>query len=200
MENNEETRWRLYEKTRDELIASQLSNAEAYDKSLLTLSSAFLGISFVFIKDIVPLTLVHHVYLLIASWVLFASTIVGTIFAFIYGQRIIKRLLDGARKYYIDQEKYAHDAGRKWSRRIDIMNEVCGIFFIAAVIFLVLFVVVNLPEKSTIATETTRQQEGAMRTAPVNKLNEVPAGLKKSNEKASLDALGNSGQQQSSKK
>lgn len=200
MENNEETRWRLYEKTRDGLMANQLSNAEAYDKSLLTLSSAFLGISFVFLKDIVPLTLAHHVWLLIASWIGFALTIVATIFSFIYGQRVIKRLLDGARRYYIDQEEDAYDEGNKLSRRIDLINELCGISFIAAVILSVAFVVVNLPRELTMSTETIRQQEETVTTAPVNKFQEVPAAQKESNEKTNVGRSVDSGQQQDTKK
>ena len=49
-------RQRLYEEYRKDLLARQLSNAQNFDKAVLSLSTAGLGFSLAFIKDIIPLT------------------------------------------------------------------------------------------------------------------------------------------------
>jgi len=48
-------RQRVYERTRDDLLKRQLSNAENFDKAILSVSTAALGFSLAFLKDIVPL-------------------------------------------------------------------------------------------------------------------------------------------------
>lgn len=59
---------KLYNKTRDELLAKQMSNSETYDRSMLSLSSAFLALSVTFIKDIVPVKESLCTWLLYLSW------------------------------------------------------------------------------------------------------------------------------------
>jgi hypothetical protein len=45
---DDESREALYQATRKELLAQQSSNAESYDKAVLTISAAFLGVSLAF--------------------------------------------------------------------------------------------------------------------------------------------------------
>jgi hypothetical protein len=45
---------RLLAETRADLLKRQLSNAENYDKAVLSLSTAFLGFSLAFLKDLAP--------------------------------------------------------------------------------------------------------------------------------------------------
>jgi len=54
---NEEGKRReeIYAETRKDLLTRQLSNSEKFDGAILTLSTAALGVSLTFIKDIVPL-------------------------------------------------------------------------------------------------------------------------------------------------
>ncbi len=52
----EDERKRLYSETRTDLLKRQLSNAENYDKAVLSLATGVLGFSLVLLKDIVPST------------------------------------------------------------------------------------------------------------------------------------------------
>lgn len=96
--DNMEELEKLYNKARDELLAKQMSNSETYDRSMLSLSSAFLALSVTFIKDIVPVKELLCTWLLYLSWGggLFALTIIVIFLSFIYGQKGIKQLLAGA--------------------------------------------------------------------------------------------------------
>ena len=102
--DNMEELEKLYNKTRDELLAKQMSNSETYDRSMLSLSSAFLALSITFIKDIVPVKESLCTWLLYLSWGLFALTIIVVFLSFIYGQKGIKRLLAGAEEYYLKKK------------------------------------------------------------------------------------------------
>src|ERR1035438_897217 len=58
------------------------SASDEFDKNILTYSSAGLGISLVFLKDIVPLANAVGLYLLYASWVAFGLAILVTVSSF----------------------------------------------------------------------------------------------------------------------
>ena len=53
-----------------------------YDKQLLTLSSAMLGVSLAFIKDVVQLRNAELLFVLYASWAAFGICILGVVFSF----------------------------------------------------------------------------------------------------------------------
>jgi hypothetical protein len=70
-----EERKRLYSETRKDLLNRQLSNAENFDKAILSLSTAGLGFSLAFIKGIVPIRGATYLFLLYFSWWMFGITI-----------------------------------------------------------------------------------------------------------------------------
>ena len=169
----EAKRLELYDRTRNELLEKQLSNSETYDKSLLTLSSAFLGLSLTFLKDIVPLAQARHFWVLSLSWLGFTVVIVGTIWSFIYGQRVIKRLLEAARRYYKEQDQTAFEVSQKYSERLDYINELSGFAFIASVIFSVAFVIANIQLEGPMSKQTNSQRITVERSQPVNQFQAV---------------------------
>lgn len=171
--NEEARRLALYDKTRDELLKQQISNSETYDKSLLTLSSTFLGLSLAFIKDIVPLAQVRHLWILFLSWAGLTVVIVSTIWSFIYGQRVIKRLLNGAHRYYKEKDQKAFEESRRYSEQLDRVNELSGFVFIAAVLLSVAFVFVNFQPEASMSKEINTSGETLKKSRPVNQFQEV---------------------------
>lgn len=139
-----EERKKLYSETRQDLLTRQLSNSQSYDRAILTLSTAGLGFSFTFIKDIVPLNQADSLNLLIISWVLFACTIFCTLISFFTSQFAIKKQLIFAEKYYLEKrEEYLYK--RNW---LSILTELLSYFsmvvFLFALIFTIVFVSTNL--------------------------------------------------------
>lgn len=141
-----EKRERLLERTRSELVAAQMKNAEQFDRSVLTLSSAFLAISMGFMRDVVIAGEALHRWMLLTSWGLFALTIITTLFGLLYGQNVLKKLIDGAYKFYILKDKNAYKISEKLPPRITILNWFVGFLFLFAVSFTVLFVILNSME------------------------------------------------------
>lgn len=159
----------------DDINKREISNSETYDKSLLTLSSAFLGLSLTFTKDVVPLSNANYMALLLVSWGLFALTIILTISSFIFGQHIIERLKDGAKEYFIERKSEVNELSITLSKRQKKLNALCGVVFIVAIVFLTLFITLNvagggkMDNKQSDATEKRGQ--------PVPTYDQVPQKL-----------------------
>lgn len=128
----------------DDLNQRQMSNSETYDKSLLTLSSAFLGLSLTFIQNVVPLKTAEYLFLLYLSWGLFALTVILTIASFIYGQAVIDKLKDGAKRHFIEGKKDEDTRSLVLSKRLALLNTADGVVFIVGVVSLVVFVAWNV--------------------------------------------------------
>lgn len=170
------TRQRLYEQTKSELIAKQIANSTAYDTSILTLSSAFLGLSVAFIKDVVsPLSTASYLLALYCSWGSFGIAIIATIFSFMIGQCGYKTLLDGAERYYLKQEEDAYKISVTVSTRIEIANYLHGGFFVLGTTLMLFFVITNFIRISNMPDPNTPKQSIEQRGQPTNTFQQLPA-------------------------
>ncbi|MEI8574822.1 hypothetical protein J0667_23065 [Methylomonas sp. WH-1] len=92
----------IHDAYRAELLKRQLSNTENYDKAILSLSSAALGLSLTAIKLIIPIDLAGHLWSIKLSWVLFLLTIIFSLVSFLISNYGINRQLSIAENYYIN--------------------------------------------------------------------------------------------------
>ncbi len=145
-----------YYQFRDDLVKCQLSNDENYDKSVLSLSSAGLGLSLAFIRNLNPM---HCKYLLILSWVLFAIAIIVTIISFRVSQFSIERQMEYAEEYYINGKGEYHKKINPFSSITKRLNYSSGTAFILAVIFTVTFVSINLVKGDLKMSEEKKKSE-----------------------------------------
>ena len=173
MEDQEQRkREELYTETRKDLLARQLSNAEQFDKAVLTLSSGALGISLAFIKDIVPIDKAQCVTLLIVSWGFFASAIISTVVSFFASQLAINRQLLYAEEYYLKEKKEYQRKRNVPARITDFLNYLSGGLFVVAVILTITFVSSNLGGVQMAADKSKRVQ--IKEAAPIPTLQSVP--------------------------
>lgn len=163
----------LYAETRKDLLVRQLSNSEKYDNAILTLSTAVLGVSLVFIKDIVPLNQAQNIHIISISWWFLMMSIATTLFSFVASQLGINRQLAYAEKYYLKyQDKYLTKTN--WPARFtDYLNYLSGILFVISILLTVIFVSSNLPkENSSMPKKTSIYiQDGA----PVPTMQKAPS-------------------------
>jgi hypothetical protein len=141
----DEVRKKAYAEFREELVKKQNSNSENYDKSILTVSSAGLGLSLAFIKDVVPLTQVPCRTLLVQSWGLFAAAIVVTILSFQTSQLSIGTSLAHADEYYLKGKDEYLNKKNMWASVTNVLNWISGALFVAAVLWTAYFIATNLP-------------------------------------------------------
>ena len=139
-----------------------LSNSQMLDKALLSLSSAGLGVSLAFIKNVVSLDEATNLYFLHWSWGAFVGTIIFTLVSFITSQYGLEKqseqtldeladlddesiliLPEGADNNEYEDDKEETDTSdlpfqiSKWLTRLSLA---C---YIVAIIFTVLFVKLN---------------------------------------------------------
>lgn len=157
---------RLLAETRADLLKRQLSNAENYDKAILSLSTMFLGFSFAFLKDFVPAHLAERLSLLYVSWGMLTAAVVTTVISFWVSQRAIDVQLKKAEDYYLRS-----DAGALQKSPIakitDWVNLAAGTFFILGVAFTTVFVVVNFERGSIMSKDNKEGRAEVRQAAPI---------------------------------
>ena len=84
-DDDQEKLYEQYIKQDEELSKRDLSNVENLDKAILSLSSAGLGLSLVFIRNVVKLAEALHVWLLHLSWLMFVLAIISTLLSYLFG-------------------------------------------------------------------------------------------------------------------
>ena len=164
-QDDHKERLRLYERTRDELVASTRSNSASYDRALLTLSSAFLGGSLAFVGQVVDFDSASLKCALYVAWALFVVTILITITSFIYGLLKFQPLLDAAERYYLQQNKEAWKTSLTVQRAVNRYIIASGISFILGAGLLTTFIARNIP-RAIPMTQNSGSSEKLERSIP----------------------------------
>lgn len=135
-----------YIKQDAELSKRDLSNVENLDRAILSLSSAGLGLSLVFIKNAVnvtKLTEASHVWLLHVSWLMFGLAITSTLLSYLFGQCALRKQREFNEKYYFEGDEDAGQQKPFSSRITHILSYVSVFTYIIAVAFTALFIKYN---------------------------------------------------------
>lgn len=90
-----------YTNYREELYKSILSNSENLDRTIITLSTASLGLSLTLIDKLIPMQEAFFKSLLMASWICFVLSIILVIISYLVGQKAVKVQLAYAEEFYI---------------------------------------------------------------------------------------------------
>ena len=175
----------IFDSFRDELYKRQLSNSEAYDKAILSLSSAGLAISLTFIKFIVPLEQAIYLTVLKASWVLFLLSVIATLISYLIGNKGITKQLVYAEQYYIEGKAKAFNKFNIYTYLNSAFNYISGTLFLVALTCVVSFVILNINQgepdmskgKKTFITDSanipTMQKTGG--TTSIKKSANIPS-------------------------
>ena len=141
--DDSEKLYELYVKEEEDLSKRDLSNVENLDKAILSLSSAGIGLSLIFIRNVVKLAEANHVWVLYTSWLMFVLAITSTLLSYLFGQRALRRQREFNEKYYLEGDE---DAGQQTSfaSRITVLLSYVSVFtYIAAVACTAIFIGLN---------------------------------------------------------
>jgi hypothetical protein len=136
--------YELFSQYRNEQYKRQLSNSENFDKAILTLSTAALGFSVGFVKDVVRLSQADYLGVLKLSWLFFALAIVTTIVSYFAAQLATARGIEIARKYFLQGQSEAVDDENRPAVLVDRMNIASGLLFILGIVTTTWFIAVNV--------------------------------------------------------
>lgn len=178
-QDDTEMREKLYGTARDELIKKQISNAENFDKSVLTISSSALGFSVAFIKDLAPLATAEFRWALVGSWWLFGAAVILTIVSYMTSQAAIRHQLDVILRYYINREEAAIKEPTTASNWTNRCNSTAGIALVTGMVLTILFAFANLPPHQSMKNTPTppSQPSGPAPAAPVQPTSIVQPGV-----------------------
>ena len=164
---------KLLAETRADLLKRQLSNAENYDKAILSLSTVFLGLSFAFLKDFVPTDRAEWLCLLYGSWVVLTAAVLTTILSFRVSQRAIDKQLKRAEDYYLHGRLDTLNKSLA-ARFTDWLNDASGILFVLGVSLTTAFVLINIERSTNMSNETKGSQVPLKEGAPIPNLQVAP--------------------------
>ena len=142
-DDDQEEFFELYVKEEEELSKRELSNVENLDKAILSLSSAGLGLSLVFIRNVVELKEASHVLLLHVSWFMFVLAIISTLSSYLFGQCALDKQRELNEKYYLEGDENAGQRMPLASKITRYLSYVSVSTYIAAVSFTALFIGCN---------------------------------------------------------
>ncbi|MDR4468308.1 MAG: hypothetical protein MRJ68_08415 [Nitrospira sp.] len=164
---------KLLAETRADLLKRQLSNAENYDKAILSLSTVFLGFSFAFLKDMVSIDQVRWVSLLYASWIVLTATVLTTILSCWVSQRAIDVQLKRAEEYYL-RDKQDLLGKSRIAQATDWVNAASGILFVCGISLTTAFVLLNIERSAIMSNEAKGSRVQLNEGAPISNLQVAP--------------------------
>lgn len=176
----------LYQRTRDDLLKRQLSNSENFDRAILTLSSAALGLSLTFVKNVVQVDDARCLWLLVFSWVLFVASIIVTLVSFHVSQVGIKTQLRHAKKYYLERNDEFLGKRNVAAELTEWFGYASALVFVVAIVCLVTFISLNirredgpmsedkLPKASTNRRVNVEKEVDTLRAALISEIQAVP--------------------------
>ena len=167
-------RFDFYLQIRERLFQNQLSNAEGFDKAILSLSSAGLGLSFAFIKDIVPISHAEYIWLLEISWFFFVIAIISTLISYITSQAGLKNQLEYAEQYYVEEKEEFLNKPNYPAIATEWLGYVSAIMFIFAITSTTFFVVTNVRKEISM---TDKQLKNLKEGAPIPLIQKLPSEI-----------------------
>jgi hypothetical protein len=160
---------------RRHLVAAEQKSQEDFDKTVLSLSGGALGISFIFLKDVLGNKPILDKNYLLISWVSWGLSSIAVLASFYFSHLALRRAIDQVDKGTIKNQR----PGGCLSIATDILNASGAILFFIGVLLITLFASSNLTtvgEKDVRekTTATTPSLTAAPETSPKRQGNTSP--------------------------
>jgi hypothetical protein len=125
------------------LVAAEQKSQEDFDKTVLSLSGGALGISFVFLKDVIGPNPIQSPTLLFLAWVAWALSTFAVLLSFHLSHLALRKAIAQVDAGSIHQQK----AGGVFSSLTKWLNLSGAILFLVGVLCITMFASVNLSTK-----------------------------------------------------
>lgn len=135
---------------------------EQYDKTVLMLSGGALGISFTFLKDIIPLNEATNIWLILMAWGAWTLSCSAVLWSFYSSRLAMRQAIKD-----LDNEVESKNKSDLWT---SILNFLAGLLFVIGLVSMIAFSYFNLGEKqmNTISAEGIKVPEKPVVQAPAN--------------------------------
>ncbi len=119
------------------------ANHDAFDKQVLTLSTAFLALSVTFLKDIIKAPSTAQLWLLYGSWIAFGVAVTATMFSFLISNQAVKRHIYFCEQWYLKQDKKFENKRSRWNKTLAVVNWSSAIAFFLGIVLTIIFCIGN---------------------------------------------------------
>lgn len=135
----------FYAPYRQHLQDACVKSQESFDKTVLSLSGGALGVSFIFLKDVIGSKPIDAPGLLVATWVAWAASSLAVLFSFHLSHLALRKAIS-----QVDDGSIADGArpGGGYARATAWLNVSGAVLFFAGVVSIVIFASFNLTERS----------------------------------------------------
>jgi len=131
-----------FEEYRNSLISAKQNAQNSFDKHLISLSGGSLGISIAFIKNIIGDKQIICSQYLLTSWILWTLSIALMLASFFTSRLAFDKAI-----YQVDNKTIRKEhPGGAWDKTTSVLNALGGICFLYGLIFIIIFVSLNLKE------------------------------------------------------
>lgn len=141
--DQQDLRQRYFDRTYEAVQKAKLSNDESYDRAILTLSSAALGVS---IHFALSTTDRRCSFLLFAGWILLGAAAALVMAAYKLGNWALDLTLDIADQHYNKNNPTAPEQNNSWEAQHQACTFAGGLCLLAGMCLLAIFFGINLPE------------------------------------------------------
>jgi hypothetical protein len=139
---------------RNWLINAEQKSQEQFDKTVLSLSGGALGISFVFLKDIIGPQSISYPTFLLFAWVCWAFSTSSVLFSYHLSHLSLRHAIS-----QVDNETiYVEKPGGKYATWTNYLNKMGLILFLLGVLCITIFASYNLSfkgEKTNVSEKNT---------------------------------------------
>ncbi len=125
---------------RNHLVLAEQKAQEDFDKTVVSLSGGALGVTFIFLKDLIGVSPILHKGCLFSAWVCWGLSITAVLFSYLASLAALRKTIK-----QVDSEViYEQHAGGNLSRLVMSLNMLGGLLFLVGVISVVIFIWFNL--------------------------------------------------------
>lgn len=128
---------------RQQLVEAEQKSQEDFDKTVLSLSGGALGISFVFLKDVIGASPIFSPNLLFLAWISWGLSTFCVLLSFFFSHLALRRAIDQVDSGAIETQK----PGGFYSGITATLNALGAILFFVGVCMITWFAEVNLSQK-----------------------------------------------------
>jgi len=130
------------ENYRNQLIAAEQKSQDDYDKTIVSLSGGALGITLLFIENVVRDATPVSAWALITAWSLWALSLTAVVVSYFFSRLALRKTIEQC-----DKNDYSNGVGGWATTATHVANGLSGAFFVVGVVFIIIFCSNNLGDK-----------------------------------------------------
>jgi hypothetical protein len=125
---------------RDLLVRAGQKAQDDYDRNVIALSGGAIGVSFVFLRDVIKQSAKASQPLMLGAWIAWGLSIATVVASYFFSKKALDTAIDQVDAGEIRRQK----AGKTFSTVVSVLNPISGGLFFVGVVLLAVFVYNNL--------------------------------------------------------